>query len=245
MHSVQLIDVLQAFSPAALRAYLPVMSDVFSRMLHAWSSAADAAPGGPGVPVADDLRCVRRKLDPIYRAGQLITRINMLLFGNRSSAVLEIALRTLLGQEESDLAGGRLQEIAQLFSVWGSGFFAMPSFSLPFFPSATAYGRALAARGGLLRIMRDIADRRRKALARAPTLPPRDALGFLLASPLMGEGDDADARLLDSLLTIAFAGHVTTATAGTQLLLNLSTCRPAFDDVEADWAGWPEEVRLG
>ncbi len=122
--------------------------------------------------------------------------------------VFEVALALILGDTPVDAA-----RLGRLFQQWSAGLFTPLPVALPFTP----FGRALAARKEMLAYLEErVAERQRLAEQ------PKDILGSLL-SARDEEGQPLSREVVVHELQVQlFAGHDTTVTALTWLLLLLA-----------------------
>ncbi len=118
----------------------------------------------------------------------------------------EIAARLILG------ARGAMEvaELSRINDRLAKGAAAFVRIGLPW----TTYGRGLAARDALHRYLREVIRERRSA-------PGDDALGLLIAARDADGSRLSDDELLDQAVILLFAGHETTTSMLTSLLLAL------------------------
>lgn len=129
------------------------------------------------------------------------------VFEKMQALVFEIAAELILGAEGMDIP-----HLNRLFRTWTAGLFALP-FKLPF----TQFGKALQAGEEMRQILEKLVDGR---LAQTTQRP--DMLGSLIDSR-----DEHGARLgrdalVQELQLLLFAGHDTTVTATSNLMLLLA-----------------------
>lgn len=121
----------------------------------------------------------------------------------------EIALALIFGEDQVDVPF-----LLKHFQRWTAGLFSPVPVALPF----TTFGRALASKQAMM----DYLDRRvaeRRALAEQPA----DLLGALLNSRDDAGQPLANDVIRDELQLLLFAGHDTTVTATSNLMLQLAS----------------------
>eukprot|EP00878_Enallax_costatus_P041537 GHUV01048343.1.p1 GENE.GHUV01048343.1~~GHUV01048343.1.p1 ORF type:complete len:522 (+),score=119.33 GHUV01048343.1:83-1648(+) len=124
----------------------------------------------------------------------------------------DVIVKVVFGHE---LPAGLRDQMSKLYAEWGDGVTAWPFINLPFTP----YGRALRARGQLLEIYQQLLDDARQELAAG------GAVQGVLGSLITAQDDDgnrlSDAEIKDNVLLLLLAGHGTTNTSLTQVLVQL------------------------
>ncbi len=134
--------------------------------------------------------------------------------------VFEIIVTLLLGEG----AGVDIPYLSRLFRAWTAGIATLP-IDLPF----TTYHRALKAKDELLRAIDAIVAARRHLLEQ-----PNDILGSLL-SVRDGEGKPLrQTAVVHELHNQLFAGHDTTVTVMTNLMLQLAQHLPVLAQARAE-----------
>lgn len=122
--------------------------------------------------------------------------------------VFEVIIALLLGDTEVDSA-----RLSRLFQQWNKGMFTLLTLEVPF----TTFGRAMEARRGLMAEIEAVVARRERLAEQ-----PKDVLGALLSArdeqgqPLPRE------VLVHELHLQLFAGHDTTVTALSNLMMLLA-----------------------
>ncbi|KAF8055110.1 CYP716B1 [Scenedesmus sp. PABB004] len=130
----------------------------------------------------------------------------------------------------ADYDASTIDRLSNLFSAWTGGLLAWPFLDLPFTP----FGRAMAARRELLAFFAGAVERARADLAAGRAVP-----GVLGA--LVGAVDDegrtlSDVELGDNLLLVLLAGHDTSSTTLTNVLVNLQDHPEAMAQLRAEQA---------
>ncbi|WP_434391243.1 cytochrome P450 [Melittangium boletus] len=134
----------------------------------------------------------------------------------------EIALTLLFGERAVDVP-----YFMRHFQRWTAGLFVPVPIDLPW----TKFGRALASKRAMLDALHRLVSER-QALAEQPP----DLLGSLL-SPREGEAPLSREAIIDELQLLLFAGHDTTVTALSNLMLLLARHPEALEKGRAAVAG--------
>eukprot|EP00878_Enallax_costatus_P032359 GHUV01035559.1.p1 GENE.GHUV01035559.1~~GHUV01035559.1.p1 ORF type:complete len:428 (+),score=123.78 GHUV01035559.1:560-1843(+) len=118
------------------------------------------------------------------------------------SLTFDLICAVTFGREYSP---AELQHMKDLFATWATGLVAWPPLQLPFLQ----YGKAMAAREGLMKCFQAAVDETRQQLASGSNVP--GALANMMRA-VDDEGNRlSDVELCDNLMLLLFAGHDTSS----------------------------------
>jgi cytochrome P450 len=143
-----------------------------------------------------------------------------IVFTQMRALVFEVAVQLILGAD----SGINIPYLSGLFQQWTAGLFALP-FKLPW----STFGRALKAGEAMRTEIRRVVQQRQQLAEQ-----PDDILGALISIEDENGRPLSSEALVDELQLLFFAGHDTTVTALSNLMLLLAQHPPVWDKARAE-----------